>query len=573
MVENPLRDAAIDLVERGRCRHRAARHLGSSRRQARQAKATLGFGQQKTHPRFEGLPHVTHRNFDQLVAAHRARQLAGHFVKAAAALLAVLSHPYLEPQASGQVASDQADDQHHAEGEQVLEIVDHHGEPWRHKTEIENRHVEDGRQNRWPAAEAHAHQRHRQYKKHGNVGGVDEVGQWGSQEGGDEGSEAGLKITPWPRWRPGEKRSLGRLGPAAFGGSGDQLKVDFRGQELQAIVEGAAKTGKQGRFFASHEDPAEIVATGVFGQAGRRVRTGQGSGFRAQLLGKVEGEEGRFPFLLREPAQLRRFHIDRVPARIELSGQAGGSTHHGFAVRRRANRRQKGFAGFPHRPDRLAAAVDLHFIVDPLGRPPQGQLTQGDQIALAEKMMDGAGRLLWQVDLAFPQAFQELVGRQVDEHDFVGFVEQAIGQGFAHLDPGNAADDVVEAFEVLHVDGGPDVEAGGDQLFDVLPAFGVARKGHVRVGQLVDQQQPGPPGQGPVEVEFVQLAPTIFDLAKGQDFEALEQRRGLRTAVGFNHSHHHVEALRAQCAGGLEHGVGFADTGGGAEKNLQLAAP
>ena len=93
------------------------------------------------------------------------------------------------------------------------------------------------------------------------------------------------------------------------------------------------------------------------------------------------------------------------------------------------------------------------------------------------------------VDLARLQARDQLVGRRVDEDDLVGAVEEGVGQRLLDADAGDAADHVVEALEVLDVERRPDVDAGAEQLVDVLPALGVARSGDVGVRELVDEDQ------------------------------------------------------------------------------------
>jgi hypothetical protein len=54
-------------------------------------------------------------------------------------------------------------------------------------------------------------------------------------------------------------------------------------------------------------------------------------------------------------------------------------------------------------------------------------------------------------------------------------------------------------------------------------------------------------------------------------FEALEQHGGFLATVGFDEADDDIQPLLAQLAGGLQHGVGFADAGRSAEKDLQLA--
>jgi hypothetical protein len=64
---------------------------------------------------------------------------------------------------------------------------------------------------------------------------------------------------------------------------------------------------------------------------------------------------------------------------------------------------------------------------------------------LRKKLRIAPFRLLRQIDLAFLEALQQLVRRQVDQHHFVGRVEDVVGYGLPDADAGDAADDIVEA--------------------------------------------------------------------------------------------------------------------------------
>ena len=47
--------------------------------------------------------------------------------------------------------------------------------------------------------------------------------------------------------------------------------------------------------------------------------------------------------------------------------------------------------GFRRRPgphDRVVAPVDLHLLINPLGRTPEGELAKRDQIALGEEILN-----------------------------------------------------------------------------------------------------------------------------------------------------------------------------------------
>ncbi len=92
------------------------------------------------------------------------------------------------------------------------------------------------------------------------------------------------------------------------------------------------------------------------------------------------------------------------------------------------------------------------------------------------------------------------------------------------------------------------------------------------MGQLVDQHQLRTTRQRRVEVELGQLAPAMRDRQRRQQLEPLDQRRGLAPPMRLDDAHQHVHALVGARAGGLQHRVGLADAGRGAEEDLQPAA-
>ena len=110
-----------------------------------------------------------------------------------------------------------------------------------------------------------------------------------------------------------------------------------------------------------------------------------------------------------------------------------------------------------------------------------------DPEVVAQRGIDLLGR----VDVAVRHPSPECLGSHVDELDLLRGAHHRVGHRFALHDAGDPLDDVVERFEVLDVDRRDDVDAGREQLVDVLPALGVAGAGHVRVRQLVDERDLG----------------------------------------------------------------------------------
>ena len=183
-----------------------------------------------------------------------------------------------------------------------------------------------------------------------------------------------------------------------------------------------------------------------------------------------------------------------------------------------------------------------------------------------------ASCLAGDVDLALAEALQQIVGRQIDQLDLVGPLEDRVRDRLAHDDAGHLGDDVVEALHVLDVHGRVDVEAGVEQLDHVLPALGVTAAGRVGVGQLVDEDQRRLAGQRAVEVELLQRGAAVLDGTARKDLEPAQQRLGLGPAVQLDVADHEVDTVIALLTGGLEHRVRLADAGRGAEEHLQLAA-
>lgn len=163
------------------------------------------------------------------------------------------------------------------------------------------------------------------------------------------------------------------------------------------------------------------------------------------------------------------------------------------------------------------------------------------------------------------------MGGEVDQHQAVGLQQHLVGQGLLDPDPGQLPHQIVEALQVLHVEGGVDVDTGPEQLLHILPALLVAAAGGVAVGQLVHHGDGGFAGQQAVQIHLLQpLLAVQVQLAR-LDGELVEQGQGLLATVGFHHPDQDVDPLPGLFPHRLQHGVGFAHAGGRAEKHLQLA--
>ena len=180
------------------------------------------------------------------------------------------------------------------------------------------------------------------------------------------------------------------------------------------------------------------------------------------------------------------------------------------------------------------------------------------------------------VDLAGPEARQQIRGREVDQFDIIGLIEDAVGNRLLLPHACDAFDDIVETFQMLYVERRPDADPRSQQFFDVLPSLCVPRlglaPGDIRVRELIDQHDGRTPRKGSVQVELLPHDVAIHHLEIRKLFESLEQAFGFVASVRFDISRHDIDPRRACRTSGLKHGIGLADPGRGAEIYLQAPA-
>ena len=181
--------------------------------------------------------------------------------------------------------------------------------------------------------------------------------------------------------------------------------------------------------------------------------------------------------------------MDRGPRRPQAVRHTLGVTHHVNTARIAADAGQHTFAGRPGPDDRVGLHVADHLFVDPLRGAAQRELAQRGQVARREVVADGTLGLVRHIDLTVLQALDQIIRRQVDQFDVIGFVDDRIGHRLAHPDAGDLGNDVVQAFDVLDIEGSVDVDAASDQLLDIHVTFGMAAARRIGVRQLINQRQ------------------------------------------------------------------------------------
>ena len=207
--------------------------------------------------------------------------------------------------------------------------------------------------------------------------------------------------------------------------------------------------------------------------------------------------------------------------------------------------------------------------VDLRGQFPQGQLPQLLQVLLAEKVCQRRLDPIGGIDLSFLQALAEVLGGQIDIHDLIRLGKDGIGDPLVHLDPGGTLDDVIEALEVLDVQGADHVDPLGQDVLHILVSLLVAAPGDVCVRQFIDKDDLGLAGQDGIEVHLLDDDPAVFLPSPGDDLQPLQEPGDAFTAVGLHEPDHHVDSFIPEPVRFLEHLPGLAHAGGIAQVDLQ----
>ena len=124
---------------------------------------------------------------------------------------------------------------------------------------------------------------------------------------------------------------------------------------------------------------------------------------------------------------------------------------------------------------------------------------------------------------------------------------------------------------MLNVDGGIDVDAAIKQLLDVHAALRMPTAGRIGVGEFVDQHDLRFARDDGVDVHLLEPLAAVLDAPARNNLQSVQQRFGFLAAVRLHDPDDNVVAVLAPRARRLQHGVGLADAGGGADEDPQLA--
>ena len=265
-------------------------------------------------------------------------------------------------------------------------------------------------------------------------------------------------------------------------------------------------------------------------------------------------------------------HVDTDQLGVGPGGDTGGPADQVLTARRTGDGDDDAFPGLPGLLDPVGLPVVPHRLVDPVSRPQQGELAESRKVPDPEVVGQCRVDLLGGIDVAVSHPAPQGLGGHVDQLDLIGRPHHLVGHGLLLLDAGDLLHHVVDALEVLDVHRRDHVDAGGQQLLDVLPALEVATAGDVGVGELVDQGDLRATSQHRVDVHLLEGGAAVLDTTSGHDLEVSDLLEGLRSPVGLDQGDHDVGASMTASPTLVEHGERLADARRRTQIDTQLPA-
>ena len=175
----------------------------------------------------------------------------------------------------------------------------------------------------------------------------------------------------------------------------------------------------------AHDDPGHVASARVLEQRRECGRTVERHGLRAERLGE-QHRDASVPLGFPETQQRRSLDGDHDPLGIERIRKALAEPDEFLALGVRPDADEEPFARQPRPGGPLATLIFAGSRVDSVGRLPQGEFAQRKQVRLAEPL-EGSSDLLGHVDLARLEPFEQVLGREVDQLDLGGVVENRSG--------------------------------------------------------------------------------------------------------------------------------------------------
>ncbi len=122
----------------------------------------------------------------------------------------------------------------------------------------------------------------------------------------------------------------------------------------------------------------------------------------------------------------------------------------------------------PRTLDSILAHIIADLIVDTLGSSPHRKLAECNQITLSEEFFDRLSNQFRYIDFTLPQAFYQFIRREINQFDFRSFIDDVIRYSFLNPHPSDLRNYISQAFNMLNIKCGVNVNACIQYFFDIL---------------------------------------------------------------------------------------------------------
>src|SRR5208283_2859296 len=143
----------------------------------------------------------------------------------------------------------------------------------------------------------------------------------------------------------------------------------------------------------------------------------------------------------------------------------------------------------PRTSDSILVHVIADLIVDTLRSSPHRKLTECNQITLSEEFFDRLSNQFRHIDLTLLQALYQFIRWKINQFDFRSFVDDIIRHSFLNPYPSYLRNYISQAFNMLDIKCGVNVNACIQYFFDILVPFWVTRTSCVRMGKFIDNRK------------------------------------------------------------------------------------
>jgi hypothetical protein len=120
--------------------------------------------------------------------------------------------------------------------------------------------------------------------------------------------------------------------------------------------------------------------------------------------------------------------------------------------------------------------IGAHLGIYQAGGVLESQLSQGDEVAYLEEVLDGPLCLVAEIDPALFKALQQVLGRKIDQLYVIRLFHKGVGDCLAHSHARDPGYDIVYAFAVLDIQGRKTL-VGLEQFSTSCQRFGCGNQG------------------------------------------------------------------------------------------------